>query len=367
MSKYLAHYAGSKRREGTQLEPARVTVLNDGGPGGRVRELLFKAVGLGFPITERFKQMNFRLLHAHFGPDGVMALPLARRLRIPLVVTFHGYDATIKEAYARKSYYTHRNYIRKRALLQREGALFIAVSDFIRGKLIEQGFNPDKIIRHYIGVDTALFKPDPEVPRENIVLFVSRLVEVKGAAYLIRAMSEIQRELPDAELVLIGDGPQRAELEAMAASMLTKYRFLGTQPPAVVQAWMNRARVFSVPSVPLENGAEEAFGISFLEAASMQLPVASFRTGGIPEAVSDGETGLLSEPRDARALAADIRLLLTDEPLWQRMSMRGRERACESFDLIEQTRELERIYHAVLAGDTRQETSYKLMPSPMDA
>jgi len=366
---YRAHYAGSKRSAGIALDPQRVTVLNEGSAGGRMRELLFKASGLGFPVTARFKPMNFRLLHAHFGPDGVIALPIARRLRIPLVVTFHGYDATVKDEYARKSYYTHRNYIRKREQLQREAAAFIAVSDFVRGKLIEQGYPSEKIVRHYIGVDTQLFKPKPEseMPRENVVLFVGRLVEVKGCGYLIRAMSEIQRESPDAELVVIGDGPMRAELEAEAARTLKKFRFLGTQPPEVVKDWMNRAKVFSVPSVPTASGAEEAFGISFLEAASMRLPAVSFRTGGVPEAVSDGETGLLARPRDWKGLADGIGRLLGDEALWRRMSRRSRERACESFDLADQTLKLERIYHAVLAGDTSQATGYQLMPSRIDA
>ncbi|MDI4648614.1 glycosyltransferase [Cohnella hashimotonis] len=366
---YRAHYAGSNRNPGISLDPERVTVLNSGGAGGRMRELLFKSTGLGFPIERKFRQMHFRLLHAHFGPDAALALPIARRLHIPLVVTFHGYDATIKDEYARKSYYTHRNYIRKREQLQRSAALFIAVSDFIRGKLIEQGYPADKIVRHYIGVDTVRFKPEPEhaSPRENVVLFVGRLVEVKGAAYLIQAMSQVQRENPDAELVLIGDGPLRAELEELAARTLKKYRFLGTQPPEVVKRWMNRAKVFSVPSVPTETGAEEAFGISFLEAASMRLPVASFRTGGIPEAVSDGETGLLAEPRDWQGLAACISRLLSDEALWRRLSARSRERVRESFDLTEQTKKLEEIYHSVLAGDTSQATGYQLRPSRIDA
>ncbi|MDG0809611.1 glycosyltransferase [Cohnella rhizosphaerae] len=367
MRSYRAHYAGSKRNAGLALDPERVNVLNDGGAGGRLRELLFKATGLGFPIERKFRQLDFRLLHAHFGPDGVLAAPIARRLRIPLIVTFHGYDATVKDEHARKSYYTHRQYIRKREQLQRSAAVFIAVSDFIRGKLIEKGYPEEKIVRHYIGVDTELFKPDPALPREKIVLFVGRLVEVKGAAHLIRAMREVQRQVPDAELVLIGDGPLRTELESMAAGMLRKYRFLGTQPPDVVRHWMNRAQVFSVPSVPTPTGAEEAFGISFLEAASMRLPVASFRTGGIPEAVSDGETGLLAAPHDWLALGAGIARLLSDEALWRQMSARSRERACESFDLKEQTQKLERIYHSVLAGDTSQATGYRLMPSRIDA
>src|SRR5262249_33500233 len=158
--------------------------------------------------------------------------------------------------------------------LQRGAAKFLCVSDFVRQKLLARGFPPEKTEVHYIGVDTAFFQPEATVPRSKLVLFVGRLVENKGCDFLLRAMGAVQVTQPDAELVVIGDGHLQGRLENQAAELhLRNYRFLGMQPPAVVREWLNRARVFCVPSVEIASGASEGFGLVFAEAQSMGVPV----------------------------------------------------------------------------------------------
>jgi len=259
------------------------------------------------------------------------------------LTTFHGFDATVKDEYARRSHYAHRIYPRRREELKREVRLFIAVSKFIERKLLEQGFPRDKIVVHYIGVDTEIFKPDPAVPRESVVLFVGRLVENKGCEYLIRAMRRVQAAMPQVELVVIGDGPLRPALERLAGETLGRYRFLGSQSPEGVRSWMNRARVFSVPSVTAKSGVSEGFGLVFAEAQAMGLPVASFATGGIPEAVVHGVTGFLAEERDWEMLAEHISSLLKEDNIWRRFSVAGQSRVRALFDLQKQTSALEEI------------------------
>src|SRR5438309_11333226 len=97
--------------------------------------------------------------------------------------------------------------------------------------MIRQGFSANKIVVHYVGVDTELFCPEPGVKRKPIALFTGRLVEKKGCEYLIRAMAKVQSKSPHMELMVIGDGPLRSELEQLAGQCLRKYRFLGFQPP----------------------------------------------------------------------------------------------------------------------------------------
>ncbi|OWA37858.1 glycosyl transferase [Saccharibacillus sp. O16] len=349
LESFHSYFMGSRLVPGLEIEADKRIIINTGGVAGRKKELEFKLMGPGRGLTRRLKAIQPRLIHAHFGPEGCLAMPIAEKLNIPLIVTFHGYDATTKDEYARKSYFTHRNYLKQRSKLQQKGALFIAVSDFIRSKLISQGYPPEKIIRHYIGINLESFAPEPSIPRENIVLFVGRLVEVKGCSYLIQAMADVQKKHPEAELVVIGDGPLRGELEQMASEKLIKYRFLGTQPSSVVREWMNRARVFSVPSIRAENGAEEGLGMVFLEAAAMGLPVASFATGGIPEAVEHGKTGYLAPERDSSKLGHYIEQLLTDLERWQSFSEYGRLRVSRHFDLLEQTRKMEDLYKMVIS------------------
>lgn len=349
LESFHSYFMGSRLVPGLEIEADKRIIINTGGVAGRKKELEFKLMGPGRGLTRRLKAIQPRLIHAHFGPEGCLAMPIAEKLNIPLIVTFHGYDATTKDEYARKSYFTHRNYLKQRSKLQQKGALFIAVSDFIRSKLISQGYPPEKIIRHYIGINLESFTPEPSIEREELVLFVGRLVEVKGCAYLLRAMAEVQRKRPNAKLVVIGDGPLRGELEQMASEQLTHYQFLGTQPSSVVREWMNRARVFSVPSIRAENGAEEGLGMVFLEAAAMGLPVASFATGGIPEAVEHGKSGYLAPERDAQMLGIHIERLLADQELWQTFSEYGRMRVSRQFDLLEQTRKMEDLYKMVIS------------------
>ena len=348
LERFAPYYAGSRRVEGLDLPGDRTVVVNGGGPSGKAAEALYKLSGAAPGFYRRLRGIRPALVHAHFGPDGVSAMPLARRLGVPLLTTFHGFDATMTDEHARRSFYRHRAYLRGRERLQGEGRLFLAVSEYIKGRLVDVGFPPEKVVVHYNGVRTDLFRPDPRVEREPVVLFVGRLVEKKGCEYLIRAMSRVQETVPEAELMVIGRGPLRDGLEGLAAKMLRRYRFLGALPPGEVRAWMGRSSILSVPSVTASTGDAEGFGLVFAEAQATGLPVASFDGGPIPEVVAHGETGFLAPERDWEMLATYLIRLLEDWDLRRRMGEKGIERVREKFDLSERTRVLEGIYASVL-------------------
>src|SRR5206468_551438 len=102
----------------------------------------------------------------------------------------------------------------------------IAVSQFIASRLRAQGFPDEKIRQHYVGIDVQKFTPDASASRQQMVLFTGRLVEKKGCEHLIRAMADVQASAPDCELVIIGDGPLRVQLETLAKTTLRRVRFL---------------------------------------------------------------------------------------------------------------------------------------------
>lgn len=356
LQRYKPVYAGSRRVRGLDL-PAECTYTVSGGDlNGRFREVMFKLFGTAPNLVARLRALDPALMHAHFGPDGLRALPLARKLGLPLIVTFHGSDATATNVRHVKAPFGHRRYLVQRGVLRRGASLFLAVSEFIRGKLLEQHFPADRTLVHYVGVDTRLFSP-ARGERESTVLFVGRLADEKGAEFLIRAMVEVQKENPAAELVLIGDGVLRGDLEKLASSSLRRYRFLGVQPPNVVREWLDRASVFCAPSIKARSGAEEAFGIVFAEAQAMEKPVVSFATGGIPEAVLHGETGFLAPARDWPTLAQYLSLLLKNADLRRKFGVAGRQRVLQLFDLHKQTSALEKIYDGVLAASAIGERS----------
>jgi glycosyltransferase involved in cell wall biosynthesis len=349
LRRYRPLYVGARRVPGLQLPAERTRVLNDGSALGRLREMAFKASGRAPGLERALRREGPALMHVHFGTDAVFAIPLARRLGVPLAVTFHGYDITARPGPGSGA--AHRRFDRARPDLNRAATLLIAVSGFIRDRLLEAGFDAERVRVHYIGVDTDYFTARDQ-PRTRTVLFVGRLVEKKGCALLIEAMAQLGERQVD--LVVIGDGPLRGELEAAARAAGIHHRFLGARPREEVREWMQRARVFCVPSVVAASGDAEGFGLVFAEAQSMGLPVASFATGGIPEAVAHGETGLLAPERDVSALAGHLRTLLGDDEVWQRFSLAGAARVRERFDLRTQTATLELLYDGVVAAGVRR-------------
>jgi glycosyltransferase involved in cell wall biosynthesis len=341
---------GGCRRGGGVVPSTRSAVLNEGGTSGRVREVWFKLTGIAPAFRRRLERIAPALVHAHFGPDAALILPMARALGVPLVTTFHGYDATMADDHARRSFFLHRRYLERRGVLQREGRLFLAVSAFVRGRLVAQGFPPDRTVVHYVGVRLDRFRPHPTVVREPVVLFVGRLSAEKGCGDLIRAMRRVHEECPDARLVVLGDGPLRGSLERLARATIARSRFLGAVSQSDVVAWMARAQVLCAPSVTLPSQEAEGFGLACAEAEAMELPVVANAVGGLPEVVVDGETGFLVPERAPAMLAARLVELLRDPERRARMGAAGRRRAQRLFDGRAQTRALEDLYRRALNG-----------------
>jgi len=367
--RYDPHYVGWRHKtDGLAFPREKALVINTGGLAGKLREARFRLLGPGYESLRTLRALGPRLVHAHFGLDACEALSLARRLHLPLVTTFHGYDATMKDSTLRQ-WRTGRKFIRLRPHLQDRGSLFIAVSEFVRNRLLSMGFPPERTVVHYIGVDADKFSPSDPGIRQPAVLFVGRLVEKKGCSYLLRAMSEVQRVAPETRLVIIGDGPEKQNLHNLARKLGVRVEFLGAQPPDVVLSWMTLASVFCVPSVTANNGDSEGFGIVFAEAQACATPVVSFATGGIPEAVAHGKTGLLAPERDWQTLASSLLLLLRNNELRSRLGLAGRRRVVSQFNLRKQTALLEDLYdHAVVGSlPSRHITSMKPLPKELGA
>jgi colanic acid/amylovoran biosynthesis glycosyltransferase len=353
LTRFEALYVGAKRIPGGLALPAGrvVTIRRNNRSFTRFKEIPFKVFGRAPLFFRKVREFHPVLVHAHFGPAARSAVPLARWLRVPLVATFHGSDVTTEE----KTTYLDWRYSLDRAKLRDGGQFFLAVSQFIRRKLLDQGFPEDRLLVHYIGVDRNFYSENPKIPRENIILFAARLEEVKGCAILIRAMEMLQSEFPETELVILGDGSQKNELQRQASRNLRRCRFLGLQPPEAVRDWMNRARIFCLPGVRAKCGDEEGFGLAVVEAQAMGLPVIASRAGGLPEAIEHGRTGFLTEPGSAQQLVLHLRKLLSDQRLWTKFSLAGPPHVRKKFDLQTQTAALERIYTEVLERHHRKE------------
>lgn len=304
----------------------------------------------------RLREDRAELMHAHFGRDAIIAWPLAQALGIPLIVTLHGYDINIhREWWEAKQDRASRNYPKQLlALAQEPNVHFIAVSQAIRRRAEQFGIPAEKITVRHIGVDTEKFAPGsvPVTARDKKVLFVGRLVEKKGCEFLLRAMARIRTSLPDASLVIVGDGPLRGELEALAEKLQIDVEFTGALSSREVGEQMDTARVFCLPSITAQNGDAEGFGMVILEAQAAGVPVVTSARGGAEEGIIDNVTGFAVTESDVEALAERLERILSDDELAARMSKEAPRFVHANFDLRDCTAALEDTYDKAITQST---------------
>jgi glycosyltransferase involved in cell wall biosynthesis len=310
------------------------------------RRYAWKRWGLAPATVRGVRGLDPVLYHAHFGRDAVQLLPMLRRRARPLVVTFHGHDALRSRESFEQGSYSDRLYAARWEELARVAARFVAVSAFVRTRLLERGLPAERVVLHHIGVASESIAAAAVGPRDpDLVLFVGRLVAHKGVDDLIAALSVVRRARPEAKLVVIGTGPERAALTAAAAAARVPTTFLGALPATEVWAWMGRAAAVAVPSRSDPDGWQEAFGLVAAEAQAAGATVVASRSGGLPEAVSPANDRYLFPERDRAALAANLEAALHGQD--------GRRRdaaarwIAERRDLATQSARLDDLYEEV--------------------
>lgn len=300
---------------------------------------------------------------AAWGSDVVLAARGSRALTLvadtaarclPLVLAIHELRERHRDRAA-----IHRWRVRRRYGLDR-AARIVACSEDTRRRICALGVPEQKVSLVYPGVDVERFGRDPEsglaVRRElgvgdrPMLLTVARLVANKGHERILRLLPAIREQIPNVVYVILGEGSQRETLERQADALAVResVRFTGRVPD--VRAFYHACDVFAMPSTPPHAGANagEGFGIAYVEAGACGKPVVASSSGGGPEIVVDGETGLLVQPGDAKGLEAALLELLTSPEKARAMGARGRERAVE-FDWARGVVNLERVLETAVA------------------
>jgi phosphatidylinositol alpha-1,6-mannosyltransferase len=209
----------------------------------------------------------------------------------------------------------------------------VAVSRHTRDLALARGADPDRLQVIPPGVDPPAAGASATRAGRPTVLTVSRLDDAyKGHDVLARALVDVRERVPDVEWVVLGDGALRPGLEQLVAELgvADHVRFEGSVSDAERDEWLARAHVFAMPSrVPPDEIGGEGFGIAYVEAAAHGLPVVAGREGGATDAVVDGQTGLLVDPRDSGAIATAICELLLDPTRAAALGRAGAARATE--------------------------------------
>jgi phosphatidyl-myo-inositol dimannoside synthase len=253
-------------------------------------------------------------LHIVAGPS---AFALSRLLRRPWVQWVHAKELPEQPAVAR--------------VTLRNATAVVAVSRYSRSLALALGADPSRVRIVAPGIDVRDGASAPRRRQVPTVLTISRLVErYKGHDVLARAMPLVRARVPGAEWVIVGDGPLRRDIEAMARRTPAGARFVGAVGDTERDRWLDGAHVFAMPSrVPAGGYAGEGFGIVFLEAGLHELPVVAGDVGGACDAVIHGRTGLLVDPNNHVALAGALSDLLEDHERAARMGRAGAAHARE--------------------------------------
>jgi glycosyltransferase involved in cell wall biosynthesis len=287
------------------------------------------------------------LVNPHLFRSTAVAAPLARWRRVPAVVeTYHGREGW-RHGALRGSFLPDRLVAR---CVDRVIAVSQAARDFlIRGK----GYPAHKIVVVPNGRDLSAFAPgrDRDAVRKELGLdastplagVVGRLEPQKGHRYLIDAWPHVARQLPDARLLVVGEGSLRAGLEAQARARGVAGSLIFTGFRTDVPRLLDALDVVALPSL------YEGMPLTAIEASAMARPVVATAVDGTPEVVLDGSTGLLVPPADARSLAYALLRLLGDPAVARDMGAAARTYALERFDLQRQVDAAAQVYRAAVA------------------
>ena len=227
----------------------------------------------------------------------------------------------------------------------------VAVSDFVRQGLLEAGIPSEKISVVHNGIDLDRFFAGQEEqrrqarqelgfsPEDLVIGAAGALNEGKGLFVLIKAAGLLKDALPQAKILLVGEGPGRAALEEEAGSLGVKAVFTGRRLD--MERMYPAMDIFAFPSI-----CRETFGMVAIEAMASGLPVIASSVGGVPEVVKDGENGLLVPPGDPRALASAIMRLAGDAEFSKRLAQNGQKKVRESFS----SEAMARRFESVISG-----------------
>jgi len=265
------------------------------------------------------------IMHAHWViPGGVMAAAAARDL--PLVISLHGSDVFVAERHPIIGAAARR-------VFSRAGAV-TACSDDLHRRAVALGADEARTETVPYGVDTGRFAPDAGVRaqvRESLgvgdaplVLAGGRLVSKKGFEYLIDAVGTLVHSHPRLQLLIAGDGDLGDALRARAAGL--PVQFLGNQTQDAVARFAAAVDVIAVPSIRDDAGNVDGLPNFALEALASATPVVATRAGGLPQAITDGDNGLLVPERDPAALTAAIARLLASPGRARDLGARARAR-----------------------------------------
>lgn len=334
-------YRGKPGTGGSAVREERIRYCSLPGGLGLPMAGAFLFARIVSELRELHRAQPLDLIHAHGAlPCGHAALLVGKELNIPFVVSVHGLDAFSTVQVRGRSGEWCRRISR---LVYNASPRVLCVSGHVRDAVVEGMAQSCSTSVVYNGVDAEHFSPTPAPPALKI-LSVGNLIPIKGHEHLIRAVASLAGEFPSLELDIIGDGAERARLEALAAKLhlADKVHFHGRRSRAQVADAMQSCTLFALPS------RYEGLGCVYLEAMSCGKPVIGCQGQGIAEIIQSGANGFLVAPDNEKELKTVIGALLREPARCRDLGRVARQTILDRFTLEQQAENLIRIYQECL-------------------
>jgi colanic acid/amylovoran biosynthesis glycosyltransferase len=295
-------------------------------------------------LAKEMRKRGIKHIHAHFSINAATVALVAARL---LKITF--------------SFTAHNILFRDRLILRekiREAKFIAAISEYTRQFLVhtisDDRFK-DKIHLIHCGLEPDKFRPPETKPanRIPIILSIAQLTEKKGIAVLLEACKILAEEGHPFHCLIVGDGPQRAQLERLIDewNLAGSLRLEGRVFQEQLKGYLEKADIFVLPCIVAPDGDRDGIPVSLMEAMAMEVPCVSTFVSGIPELIENGESGILVEEKNPAALADALKRLLADEELRKKLGERGRARVLQEFDVQKNACKLKRLFEHQIHND----------------
>jgi len=310
--------------------------VSDLPPWRQKEESIRSIFGRSRYFRDLIKELDIKLIHAHFAYMGNYALQFKKYFNIPLITSFYGLDI----------YQLTKNPLYRLQLkrLFKHGDFFTGYSSVMRERAIKLGCPPEKVMTFTVGIDLNKFKFKLRNPASTInFLYIGRLVEKKGVIYGVRAFAKSYQKHRNIRMTVIGDGPLYNEIEAEIKNlgMAHSIKMLGYVPD--LSAELDRADVFMSPSVVARSGdAEGGINVTVIETLACGIPALVTRQTQ-SDLIFDGKTGFVARERDVDDLSSKMNVFIENPDLIRKFGIIGRQMA-EKLDSKGQVEKLENIY-----------------------
>lgn len=294
-----------------------------------------------FGIKKYLIKNKIDIVLANYGISGVKLLPICRSLKIPLVVYFYGFDAFHHSTLAKykKSYLELFNC----------ASAIIVVSEDMREQLIGLGAQQGKLSLIPCGADIEKFSQTHPALNKPAFIAIGRFTEKKAPHLTIKAFHKVNKIIPDARLVMIGEGePLFDQCKKLVQNLELEntVEFAGKKTHQETVEYLKKARAFVQHSITADDGDKEGTPVAILEAEASGLPIVSTLHGGIKDAVIHEKTGFLVKEGDTEAMGEYMIKLAQEPELADQMGKEGRAHVQLNYELNQQ---IEKLYNVLVS------------------